>query len=34
LTEEKKMLNMADLEFDSEFGEADKDDDDGTEEKE
>jgi hypothetical protein len=34
LTEERKMINIADIEFDSEFGEADKDDDDGTEEKE
>jgi hypothetical protein len=33
LTEEKKMLNMADLEFDSEF-EGGEDEDDGTEEKE
>jgi hypothetical protein len=33
LTEEKKMLNMADLEFDSEFG-GGEDEDDGTEEKE
>lgn len=32
LTEEKKMLNIADLEFDSEFGGEDEDD--GTEEKE
>ena len=32
LTEEKKMLNIADLEFDSEFGGEDGDD--GTEEKE
>ena len=34
LTEERKMINIADIEFDSEFGEVDKDDDDGTEEKE
>jgi len=37
LTEERKMINIADIEFDSEFGEADEDDeddDDGTEEKE
>jgi hypothetical protein len=33
LTEERKMINIADIEFDSEFGEADEDDD-GTEEKE
>ncbi len=33
LTEEKKMLNIADLEFDSEFG-GGEDEDDGTEEKE
>lgn len=32
LTEEKKMINIADLEFDSEFG--GEDDGDGTEEKE
>lgn len=32
LTEEKKMLNIADIEFDSEFGGEDEDD--GTEEKE
>lgn len=31
LTEEKKMVNIADLEFDSEFGGEDEDD--GTEEK-
>ena len=34
LTEERKMINIADIEFDSEFGEADEDEDDGTEEKE
>lgn len=33
LTEERKMMNIADIEFDSEFG-GEEDDDDGTEEKE